>query len=148
QAENMARDGMQTDAARELALDIGNERASGAACAEERRWGGEQLRINGEQPPGLLIGRAAHHHAVEMVEMLLGLLNAGDATIEHDRKPRMRGLEPVDAAIIKRRHVAVLARREPLEPGLARVHNERVDARALDRGGERLERLFRVLLVD
>ena len=40
----------------------------------------------------------------------------------------MRGLEPIDAIVIERRDVAVLARREPFEPGLARVHDERVDA--------------------
>src|SRR5215467_9594731 len=100
QAENVAGDGMQADATRELALDIGNKRASCGACARERRGRGKQLWINGEQPPGLLIGRAAHHHAIEMVEMLRGLLNTADAAIEHDRKPRMRGLEPVDAAIV------------------------------------------------
>src|SRR5262245_43550512 len=83
-----------------------------------------------------------------MLEMLRGLLNAVDAAIEDDRKPRMRGLEPVDATVVERRNLTVLARREPLEPGLARVHDERVDARALDRGGERLQRLLGILRVD
>ena len=47
----------------------------------------------------------------------------------------MRGLEPIDAVVVERRDIAVLARREALEPGLARMHDERVDAGLLDRAG-------------
>ena len=40
------------------------------------------------------------------------------------------------------------SRRQPLEPSLARVHDERIDA-GRDRGlGETIERFLRVLLVD
>src|SRR5256885_5288141 len=46
------------------------------------------------------------------------------------------------------RSVTILARRQPLEPGLARVHDQRIDARLRDRGGERVERLLGILLVD
>src|SRR5262249_34720508 len=48
----------------------------------------------------------------------------------------------------ERRNLAVLARRKPLKPGLARVHDQRIDARTLDRAGERFERLLGILRVD
>src|SRR4029453_2924594 len=73
---------------------------------------------------------------------------ARDATVEHDAKIGMRGFEPIDASIIERRNIAVLARRQTLKPRLARVNDERGSAGALDRAGERLERLLRVLIVD
>ncbi len=61
----------------------------------------------------------------------------------------MRGLEPIDAVIVERRHVAVLARRQPFEPGLAGMHDQRVDAGAArPRAVERVERLLGILLVD
>src|SRR5262249_16550711 len=39
-------------------------------------------------------------------------------------------------------------RRKALQPGLARVHDQRSNAGALDRAGERFERLLRILIVD
>ena len=60
----------------------------------------------------------------------------------------MRGLEPEHARIIERRHLAVLARRQALQPGLARMHDQRVGAGRLDRVGECRQRLLRVLVVD
>ena len=41
----------------------------------------------------------------------------------------MRSLEPMDAAVIERRHIAVLARRQALEPGVARMHDEDLASR-------------------
>ena len=70
QAEHVARDGMQPRAARELALDIGDEALRSRPCARrERRGLAEHQRIDREQPPRLLIGGAAHHHAVDVLEM-------------------------------------------------------------------------------
>src|SRR5260370_14495163 len=76
------------------------------------------------------------------------LRNARNAAVEHYGQAWMGGLEPMDAAVVERRHVAVLARRQALEPGLAGMHDEPVDARALDRAREGLERLLRILRVD
>ena len=58
----------------------------------------------------------------------------------------MRDLEPIDAVIVERRHVAVLARRKSVEPGLARMHDERVDAGLLDGLRKRFERLVGILV--
>ena len=89
QAEQVARDGMQPRAARQLALDIGDERQRGLFRRRERRRLAEQQRIDRQQPPRLLIGGAAHHHAVDVLQMLgLRLLERGDAAIEHDRRNR------------------------------------------------------------
>ena len=50
--------------------------------------------------------------------------------------------------MIERGNVPVLLRRQPFEPSLARMHDERIDA-GRDRGlGETIERFLRVLLVD
>ena len=116
QAEHMPRDRVQPRALRQFALDIGKKRLERAALADgERRGLAEQQRIDRQQPPRLLIGGAAHHHAVDMREMRLRLLDAGDAAI--DARSADRGcarLEPVDAIVIERRDVAVLARRQAL----------------------------------
>jgi hypothetical protein len=73
----------------------------------------EQVLVNSQQPPRLLIGGASHHHAIDMLEMIRRLLDAGDAAVEQDGKPRMRSLEPVDATIVERRNLAVLTRDSP-----------------------------------
>src|SRR6266852_3090829 len=60
----------------------------------------------------------------------------------------MGALEPIDAVIVERWDVAVLARREAIEPGLARMHDEGVDARRDHDARERIERFLRILVVD
>ncbi len=60
----------------------------------------------------------------------------------------MRGLEAIHEVVVERRDVAVLARRQALQPGLARMHDQRIDAGRLHRCGKRVERLLRILLVD
>ena len=120
---------MQPRAARKLALDIGHQRLRRGLRRRERRRLAEQQRIDRQQPPRLLIGGAAHHHAVDAArDASRACLDARDAAIEHDRQLRMRGLETKHAVVVERRHVAVLARRQALQPGLARMHDQRVDA--------------------
>ncbi len=77
-----------------------------------------------------------------------GLVEIADAAIDHDGKSRMGGLEPIDAPVVERGDVAILARRQTVEPGLARMHDERRDPGRFDGARERLERLLRILLVD
>src|SRR5262245_14353674 len=105
QPEHMARDRMQPHPARELALDIGNERSGGGPGSGlgigSRRSLTEQLRIDSQQPPRFLIGGTPHHHPVEMFEMLGRSFDAQDTAVEHDGKPGMRSLEPVDARIVE-----------------------------------------------
>ena len=80
--------------------------------------------------------------------MSRGLIEIDNAAVEHDGETAMRSLEPVDAGVVERRHVTVLARRKTIEPGLAGMHDERGDPGLLHRMGQRFERLLRVLLVD
>ena len=76
------------------------------------------------------------------------VLDAADAAVENDGEARVRGLQPIDAPIIERRHLAVLLRRQAVEPGLAGVHDERVGAGLFDGLRKNFERVFRVLVVD
>ena len=97
QAEHMARDGMQPRAARKLALDVGDERLRRVLRRGERRGLAEEQRIDGEQPPRLLIGGAAHHHAVDVREMLPRACSTlAMPPLSTIGKIRMRGLEPID----------------------------------------------------
>ena len=61
---------------------------------------------------------------------------------------RQLRLEPIDQAVIERRDVAVLARRQTLEPGLARVHDQFIGAGRNHRLRQRAQRHFRILIVD
>ena len=71
-----------------------------------------------------------------------------DAAVEDDRQLGARGLEPVDAVVVERRDLAVLLRRQTVEPRLARVHDEGAAAGAGDRIDEALQVGLAVLLVD
>src|SRR5579864_9667427 len=108
QAVQMPRDGVQFCAGGDFALDIRGERGGRLFRRGKARVLTEHLRIDREQPPRLLIGGAAHHDAIDVVQVIKPLLDAGDAAVEHDREPRMLSLEPVDARVIERRHFAVL----------------------------------------
>ena len=57
-------------------------------------------------------------------------------------------LEPVHALVVERRHLAVLLRRQALQPGLARVHDEYLATRGLHLLDERGEPGVLVLVVD
>ena len=103
----------------------------------EGRGVAKQHGIDLEQPPRFLIGGAAHHHAVDMAQLLLRLLEAGDAAIEHDLEIGVRALEAVHNAVIERRHIAVFARRQATEPRLSRMHDQRVGASGLHSSRER-----------
>ncbi len=148
QAVQMARDRVQAKAAGKFALDVGHERERRGPRRWARRGLAEQQRIDGEQPPRFLVRGAAQHHPVEVREMTLRGLDRRDAAVEHDRQPRMAKLEPIDQRVVEWRHIAVFARRQPGEPGLARMHDQRIDPGRLDRRGQALQRHFRVLVVD
>ncbi len=75
-----------------LALDIGDERRRGVFRRGKARVLAEHQRIDRDQPPRLLIGGAAHHHAVDMSKMRKRLLDAANAAVENDGEARMRAL--------------------------------------------------------
>src|SRR6266516_143336 len=107
QAEHVPSDRMQPLAARELALDIGDERFERRAGRDGGRRLAEQFRIDREQPPRLAIGRAAHHRPVDQVEVTYRRANVGDTAVDDDVQMWVRCLEAVDARIIERRNLAV-----------------------------------------
>src|SRR5215469_3595 len=148
QAEDVARHDIEPRAAFKFALDIGDKGLGRRLRRCKGRSLAEQHRIDRQQTPRVLIGGTSHHHAIEAPQVLQRLIDVRDAAIEHDAKTGMRGFEPVDASVIEWRDVAILARRETVEPGLARVHDQRGDAGLLDRTDERLECLLRILIVD
>jgi hypothetical protein len=51
-----------------------------------------------------------------------------DASVDGDRQPGARLLQPVDAVIIERWNVSVLLRREALQPSLSGVDHKGIDA--------------------
>src|SRR5215470_5745471 len=148
QPEDVARDGVKAHAARKLALDIGDQRFGRRPRRGKGRVLAEQHGIDGQKTPRLLIGGAPHHDTVDAHKMRRGLIEVDDAAVEHDGQIGMRGLEPIDAVVVERRDVAVLARGKPVDPSLARMHDARGDAGPLDCACERHERFFRILLVD
>src|SRR3954468_1697304 len=148
QPEHMAGHRMQPRAAREFALDVRKKRLDRGLGRRRRRGRAIDERIDLEQAPRLLIRSAAHHHTVDMVEMLRGIFDAADPAIDRDIELRPSALQPIHAIVIERWDIAVLARRESVEPGLARVNDERVDTCRDHIAGQRVERLLRVLLVN
>ena len=139
---------MQPRAGRQFARDVGHQRFGGRAGPGMRRRLAEDQRIDRKESPGLAIGGAAHHHAIHMGEMVAGVLDGRDAAIEDHRQVRPRGLQAIDAIIIERGNVAVLCRRQALEPGLARMDDQRVGAGGDHRIGHGIERRLRVLVVN
>ena len=111
QAQHVPRHCVEAHAAHKLALDIGDQGLGRRLRRCQARGLAKQQRIHGEKPPRLLVRRPPHHQAIDAVEVRQYLVKARDATVEHDAKIRMRGFEPIDAGIIERRDIPVLARR-------------------------------------
>src|ERR1700733_7373778 len=103
QAVQVPRDAMQARALRQLPLDMRNERGGGFFRRMKACRFAEDQRIDRDKTPWLLISGTAQHHAIDMRKMRQRLLDAADAAVEHDGKPRMRALEPIDALVIERR---------------------------------------------
>mgnify|MGYP000947774910 CR=1 FL=1 len=144
----MPRDRLEPHAGGGLALDIGNEGVRNRPDRRGRALLREQHRIDIEETPRLAIGGAPHHHAIDAADKRGSLRNRGDPAVEHDGERRETAFEPVDALVVERRHVAVLARRQAVEPGFARVNDQRIRARGDHRSRHRVERFFRVLVID
>ena len=85
QAVQMPRDAVQPRALRQFALDIGHQRRRGRFRRGEAGGFAEDQRIDGDKPPRLLIGGAAHHDAVDMSQMRKRRFDAADAAVENDR---------------------------------------------------------------
>ena len=80
--------------------------------------------------------------------MPLGLGKACDAAIDDDRQVWQGGLQPIYPVIVERRDVPIFLRRQSIEPGLAGVDDQRVRAGCHDAARQRIQRSFRILIVD
>ncbi|MNJ31077.1 hypothetical protein D3C77_256990 [compost metagenome] len=113
----------------------------------------EDSPVHLTQQGRLVIGGAAQHdavqlHAIGRVQMRLGLVQIADPAVDADGQMRPLALQTPHQGVVQRRHVAVLLGRQPLQPGLARMDDEVVDAHG-GRGVDRGEQAFlRVLIVD
>jgi hypothetical protein len=83
-----------------------------------------------------------------MRQVLARRVEIRDAAVQDDRQIGPRHLETVDAPIVERGHVPVLLRRKPLQPRLARVHDERAAPDCRNLLDEPLQIGFFVLRVD
>src|ERR1700733_2337079 len=93
----MSADGVQSRAVPQFALDIGDERFRGLLRRCEVCCFAENKRIDGDEPPRLLIGGAAHHHAVDPTEMRKRRLDPANAAVKNDSQAGMRTFESIDA---------------------------------------------------
>ena len=148
EAQDVPGDIVEPAARAQVPLGVGdqgldNPPARGQSAAR-RRTAAVGLR----QQIGVLVGGAAERDAVHVPQMRLGRIERGDAAVDDDLQLGMRGLEPIHAAIVERRDLAVLLGRQALQPGLARMHDEGPAACRRDGRDEALEVRLAVLLVD
>jgi len=59
-----------------------------------------------------------------------------------------RGLQPIYPVIVERRDVTIFLRRQSIEPGFAGVDDQRIRAGGDDAVRQRIQRCFRILIVD
>jgi hypothetical protein len=83
-----------------------------------------------------------------MRQMFGGFSDADDAAIDDDRHVGHCRLEPIDAVVVQRRNVAVLFRRQAVEPRLARMHDQAVGAGGDHRACQRIECDFGILIIN
>src|SRR5207237_8809966 len=89
----------------------------------------------GEQP-GIVVRGAAEHDAIDVLQVLRNLRARGNAAVDDDLELREVALELINVVILERRDLAVLLGREPLQPGVARVHVVRAATRLRPRADE------------
>src|SRR5262245_20079387 len=109
--EYVSRDGIEPRTVGKRSLDVWNEREQRLVGRVEWRRCTKELGVDLQQQPRLLICCAPHHDTVQALQLSECLLNASKPTVEHDFKIRVCGLQTTDQPVIKRRHLAVLARR-------------------------------------
>ncbi len=88
----------------------------------------EEALVDVGKDRGILIGGAAEHDAIDMVEMNGGLVERADATIDADENVGPALFHPVDDLVVERRYLAIFLGAQALQPGLARMDPDRVGA--------------------
>ncbi len=108
----------------------------------------EIARIPLGHHPGVVIGLAPEHDAVDVGQLLVDLRERGHTPVEHEGECREVALEPVHELVAQRRDFAVLLGREPLEPRVARMHDEHLAAGLGDGADEVTHEVVGLGLVD
>ena len=134
-----ARSGYPLEQAEHMAREAVGGRCRGSPCASDlaahsgrcpegirpRDWARRKSRAStSSRTAGALVGGAAQHHAVDVAQCASRLVQRRDAAIDDDGQVRALALQPLDQAIVQRRDVAVLLRRQALQPGLAGMDDE------------------------
>ena len=133
----MARQRMQADAVRRQPFGIGQQGVDRLLAHRHRVLRPEQAAVRIGQKPGVGIGGAAQHDAIDRSLRQQGIhsIQIGNAAIQHDAEVRPGRLQCERQLVAQRRHFTVLFRAEALEPGLARMDDEDGNA------GERMDDL-------
>ena len=106
------------------AADVGNHGVFDIGARERFGIGAVVARIERGHEVRMVIRLAADHHAVDLREMRVDLLQRLHAAVEQDFQVREVALELVDDLVAQRRDLAVLLRAQSLEDGIARVDDE------------------------
>ena len=120
----MPRDQVQVRAARHLGLDIRNQRIDHVGAAGDRALLAEDAAVHVGQQVGVVVDLAAEHHAIDVLQVLVALVQRLDAAVDDDVQLREFLLQPIHRLVAERRNLAVLLRRQAFQPGLARMHDE------------------------
>src|SRR5262245_46986444 len=70
----------------EFAVDIRHKRNKRILRRIERCGDAEELGVDPQKPPGLLIGGPPDHNAIQALDLFLRLLETGKAAVENDLK--------------------------------------------------------------
>src|SRR5690606_22816107 len=77
---------------------------------------GHQIRV--------MVSLSPKHHAINMLQMLINLVQRFDTTIEQDFQSRKILLETINHLVTQGRDLAVLLRAQAFENSIACVHNK------------------------
>ena len=76
------------------------------------------------QDPGILVGLASDHHAVDRIKLVFDLRERLEAAVDHEPVLREIAFECVHHTVLQRWYLAVFLGAESLQPCLARMHDE------------------------
>ena len=109
---------------------------SASARVRNGRLGTEQARIGLREQPRIVIRDAAEHHAIDVASSRSMARHASMPPLMTIVQLGKLALQPVHDVVAQRRHFAVLLRRQALQHGIARMHDEHVAAAPRDGADE------------
>ena len=120
----MAADMVQGRTLRQPLVDVGQQFLDHLFAALHRPRIAEQALVRRRQQIRVVVGRTAQHHPVEVLQVALGVVEIVDAAVEHDGQPGELLLEANHFLVAQRWNLTILFGTQPLQPRLARVHDE------------------------